>query len=51
MAPATLRVLVKVPLGEHGPNDYWFQTSDRSARSFVSRFRKLWESGRAVAGV
>jgi len=49
--PGDLRVLVKVPLGEHGPNDYWFQTSDRSARSFVSRFRKLWESGRAVAGV
>jgi hypothetical protein len=49
--PGDLRVLVKVPLGEHGPNDFWFQTSDRSARSFVSRFRKLWESGRAVAGV
>jgi hypothetical protein len=47
-----LKVLVKVPLGEHGPQDYWFKTNDRSARSFVSRFRNLWESGRSsVAAV
>jgi hypothetical protein len=49
--PGDLRVLVKVPLGEHGPQEYWFLTNDRSARSFVSRFRKLWDSGRAVASV
>jgi hypothetical protein len=46
--PGELRVLVKVPLGEHGPSEFWFQTNDRSARSFVSRFRKLWDSGRAI---
>jgi hypothetical protein len=38
-----LRVLVKLPLGEHGQQEYWFKTNDRSARSFVSRFRRLWD--------
>jgi hypothetical protein len=47
-----LRVLVKLPLGEHGQQEFWFETNDRSARSFVSRFRKLWEGSPApVAGV
>ena len=39
-----LRVLVKLPLGDHGQQEYWFKTNDRSARNFVSRFRKLWDA-------
>jgi hypothetical protein len=44
-----LRVLVKLPLEEHGQQEYWFKTNDRSARSFVSRFRKLWDAPQPAA--
>jgi hypothetical protein len=47
-----LRVLVKLPLGDLGQEEYWFKTNDRSARNFVSRFRKLWDGyPAAVAAV
>jgi hypothetical protein len=44
-----LRVLVKLPLGDYRQEEYWFRTDDRSARSFVTRFRKLWDTRPANA--
>jgi hypothetical protein len=43
-------VRVKLPLADAEHREYWFKTNDRSAKSFINRFRKLWETdGGAVA--
>jgi hypothetical protein len=39
-----LSVRVKIPLGDPEYREYWFKTNDRSARSFINRFQKMWNS-------
>ena len=44
-----LKVLVKIPLSEHVHSEFWFKAADRSGRSFVNRFRDLWDEDEAKA--
>jgi hypothetical protein len=44
-----LRVLVKLPFEDHRSQEYWLKTNDRSARSFVARFRCMWDGQKVAA--
>jgi len=47
--PASLNVQVKLPQEDSDHREYWFKTDDRSARSFVNRFKRLWDSQNKAA--